>query len=189
MKKYLFLLATIFMVLSANAQEPGKYREIIPDTAKVRYTREDISNAYIFDGDMRKNVVYVNEQVTTHIIMPEGIKLVDISTANIVGNQVADNIVRIKPAGKMYNHELAGTMTVIGERHIAQFNVVYVSTPAKANSLYTININDTRRYNNPDVSMSESEVSRYAWAIYGLPQHFHNIHYKKYGIRAVVNNI
>ena len=36
MKKYLFLLATIFMVLSANAQEPGKYREIIPDTAKEK---------------------------------------------------------------------------------------------------------------------------------------------------------
>lgn len=85
-----------------------------------------MENAYIFDSDLRKNTIYVNEQVTTHIVMPENIKLVDISTTNIIGNQCADNIVRIKPAGRMYDYELAGTMTVIGERHISQLNVVYV---------------------------------------------------------------
>ena len=41
--------------------------------------------------------IYVNSEVTTHIVMPENIKLVDISTAKIVGNQCTDNIVRIKP--------------------------------------------------------------------------------------------
>ena len=40
--------------------------------------------------------IYVNSEVTTHIVMPENIKLVDISTAKIVGNQCTDNIVHIK---------------------------------------------------------------------------------------------
>lgn len=31
--------------------------------------------------------IYVNSEVTTHIVMPENIKLVDISTTKIVGNQ------------------------------------------------------------------------------------------------------
>lgn len=39
----------------------------------------------------------MNSEVTTHIVMPENIKLVDISTTKIMGNQCADNMVRIKP--------------------------------------------------------------------------------------------
>lgn len=42
-----------------------------------------------------KEKIYVNSEVTTHIVMPENIKLVDISTPKIIGNQCADNMVRI----------------------------------------------------------------------------------------------
>ena len=31
--------------------------------------------------------IYVNREVTTHIVMPENIKMVDISTTKIAGNQ------------------------------------------------------------------------------------------------------
>lgn len=188
MRNLVFTLLAILCTTPIWAQK--KYRDIVPDTAKVHYIhRESMEDAYIFDSDLRKNTVYVNEQVTTHIVMPENIKLVDISTNNIIGNQCADNIVRIKPAGRMYDHELAGTMTIIGERHISQLNVVYVKGPARANSIYNINLADTKRYNNPDVLMPEAEMARCAWAIYGTPARFHNIQYKKYGIKAVVNNI
>lgn len=34
--------------------------------------------------------IYVNREVTTHIVMSENIKLVDISTTKIIGNQCAD---------------------------------------------------------------------------------------------------
>ena len=40
--------------------------------------------------------IYVNREVTTHIVMPENIKMVDISTTKIAGNQCTDNIVRSK---------------------------------------------------------------------------------------------
>lgn len=188
MRNLVFTLLAILCTTSTWAQK--KYRDIVPDTAKVHYIhRQSMEDAYIFNSDLHKNTVYVNEQVTTHIVMPENIKLVDISTNNIIGNQCADNIVRIKPAGRMYDHELAGTMTVIGERHISQLNVVYVKGPARANSIYNINLQDTKRYNNPEVLMPEAEMARCAWAIYGMPAQFHNIQYKKYGIKAVVNNI
>ena len=39
-----------------------------------------------------KEKIYVNSEVTTHIVMPENIKLVDISTPKIIGNQCADNL-------------------------------------------------------------------------------------------------
>ena len=37
--------------------------------------------------------------------------------------------------------------------------------------------------------MPEGDIARLAWAIYGTSARFHNIHYKKYGIKAVINNI
>lgn len=82
--------------------------------------------------------IYVNSEVTTHIVMPENIKLVDISTAKIVGNQCTDNIVRIKPylesdslqaVGSYKDNELLGTITLIGERHIAQYDILYTPVP------------------------------------------------------------
>ena len=82
--------------------------------------------------------IRVNHEVTTHIVMPENIKLVDISTTKIIGNQCADNIVRIKPFMESdsihsdgYNEdELLGTVTLIGERHIAQYDIVYTESPS-----------------------------------------------------------
>ena len=79
----------------------------------------------------------VNSEVTTHIVMPENIKMVDLSTTKIIGNQCADNIVRIKPfieADSVLTHyregELMGTLTLIGERHLAQYDVVYTAAPS-----------------------------------------------------------
>jgi len=140
-------------------------------------------------GIDRKHVIFVNEEVTTHVIMPENIKLVDMSTDKLVGNQCADNIVRLKPSGRMRDNELVGTITVIGERHLAQFDVVYAAGPVRANSIYHIQQDEMKRYKNPDVLMPESEMAAYAWAIYGSQPNYNNIHYTANGIRAVVNNI
>ena len=176
-----------FMV-PASAQK--KYGEIRPDTAKVRYVRSaNKADSYILDKTVRKNLIYVNEEVTTHVIMPENIKLVDISTDKIVGNQCADNIVRIKPAGRMYDNELAGTITVIGERHLAQFDVIYTSGPAKAYSVYNVQLDEMKQYKNPDVLMPESQMAAFSWAIYCSGKKYNDIHSEAYGIKAVVNNI
>ena len=188
--KRLFLALMALCTLTAQVPAQKKYGEIMADTAKVRYVRNmDKAQSYIYDSPFRKNIILVNEEVTTHVIMPENIKLVDISTNKIVGNQCADNIVRIKPAGRMYNNEMAGTVTVIGERHMAQFDVVYTSGPAMANSVYQITMGEMEQYRNPDVLMPESQMANYAWAIYGSGKKFHNIHSSAYGIKAVVNNI
>ena len=180
--KTILLTLALFLSMTIHAAQP--------DTVKVRYIhRLTEDDARIFESNLQKTVIYVNDQVTTHLIMPEGIKLVDISTNKIVGNQCADNIVRIKPAGRMYNNEMAGTITVIGERHMAQFDVVYTSGPAKANSLYQISMEEMKQYKNPDVLMPEAQMANYAWAIYGSGKKFNNIHNSAYGIKAVVNNI
>ena len=90
--------------------------------------------------------IYINREVTTHIVMPENIKMVDISTTKIIGNQCTDNIVRIKPylendsiSSEGYKeNELLGTLTIIGERHIAQYDILYTESPKYASTMYPI---------------------------------------------------
>lgn len=140
--------------------------------------------------------IYVNREVTTHIVMPENIKLVDISTTKIIGNQCADNIVRIKSHNEndslsceFKENELLGTLTLIGERHIAQYDILYTTYPSMAASIYQVAYSDTRSYINPEVSMPMSEMARYAWAVYGSRRKFNQVVSKAHGMKAIVNNI
>ena len=135
-------------------------------------------------NDVYLSTIYVNEQVTTHLIMPETIRLVDISTDTIVGNQVNDNIVRLKPKGAMQDYEQAGIVTVIGERHIAQYKLIYRSCLPFASTRFTIPYWDMQEYQNPDVSMSVGEMSRYAIRIYNTKRSVENIHTKKDKMRS-----
>ena len=142
--------------------------------------------------------IYVNSEVTTHIVMPENIKLVDISTTKIVGNQCNDNIVRIKPylesdslqaVGSYKDNELLGTITLIGERHIAQYDILYTQSPGMAASIFEVPYNHTRSYINPEVSMPMAEMARYAWAVYSSDRKYNQIVTKAHGMKAVINNI
>lgn len=142
--------------------------------------------------------IYVNSEVTTHIVMPENIKLVDISTTKIVGNQCTDNIVRIKPylesdslqaVGSYKDNELLGTITLIGERHIAQYDILYTQSPGMAASIFEVPYNHTRSYINPEVSMPMAEMARYAWAVYSSDREYNQIVTKAHGMKAVINNI
>ncbi len=160
------------------------------DTVRIRYIhRLTEDDARIFERNLQKTIIYVNDQVTTHLIMPENIKLVDISTDKLVGNQSADNIVRLKPKATLMDNELAGTVTVIGERHIAQFTVYYTKAPKRAHSVYTVGQEDIRDYTNPEVSMTQGDMSRLCWSIFMSRRKCFRVHGKQYGIRAQVNNI
>lgn len=150
-----------------------------------------------FAANSGRNVIQVNRQVTTHIVMPENLKMVDISTDEIIGNQCADNMVRLKPVvtdsifgGRTFNHgDFLGTITMVGERHVAQYDIIYEEDPSKAVSMYTVDYEESMAYNNPDISMPESEMARLAWAAYGSRRKFHNIRNSQYGMLAEVYNI
>lgn len=145
-----------------------------------------------------KQTILINDEVTTHIVMPEDIKMVDLSTTKVIGNQCADNIVRIKPYVEIepeaeptsYREgELLGTLTLIGERHLAQYDVVYTAVPTRAASIYQVQYSALQSYINPDVSMPKSEMARYAWAVYGSDRKFNQLVFSANGMKAIVNNI
>lgn len=141
--------------------------------------------------------IYVNREVTTHIVMPENIKMVDISTTKIAGNQCTDNIVRIKPScgsdsipeAGYRDNELLGTLTLIGERHIAQYDILYTQSPQMVASIFEVPYSHTQSYINPEVTMPMAEMARYAWAVYGSGRKYNQIVSRAHGMKAVVNNI
>ena len=139
--------------------------------------------------DFGLGTIYVNENVTTHLVMPETIRLVDISTDTIVGNQVNDNIVRLKPKCGMSDYDEAGIVTVIGERHIAQYRLVYRTCTTPAVTRFTVPYWDMQYYQNPDVQMSVAEMSRYAIRMFNAKRTVQNIHSKKDKMKAWVNHI
>ena len=182
MKRFLIMALMAMIMIPTFAQSK--------DTVTIHYIHKlTPDDERIFESNLQKTTVYVNDQVTTHIIMPENIKLVDISTDKLVGNQCADNIVRLKPKSVMMDNELAGTVTVIGERHIAQFTIFYTKGPKKAHSVYTVQQEDMRDYTNPEVSMTRGDMARLAWSIFSSKRNCYRVHSKQYGIRAQVNNI
>lgn len=143
-------------------------------------------------------VLYVNADVTTHIIMPEQLKMVDISTENVVGDQCTDNMVRIKPVvpdsamnTKFYFHpgQFLATITLIGERHMSQYDLIYDDIPGRAESRHEVTYADCVNYSNPEVVMPESEMANYAWAISNTKRKFNCIRSSAYGISASVYNI
>lgn len=192
MKKNLILtLMACAACIGADAQYVSVLSQRVDDDSVrvgMKRIERSLEDAYIVSG-IGKRTLYVNEEVTTHIVMPEPIKLVDISTQKIAGNQCADNIVRIKPVDKMYEHELAGTVTVIGERNMVQYDIVYTRQPTMAYSVYRVSNAELDRYSNPSVSMTEGEMARFAYAIYNSPRKFFGIKQSKYGMTIRVNNI
>lgn len=148
-----------------------------------------LSTNNVHAQDKVLNTIYVNKDVTTHLIMPETIKLVDISTDYVVGNQVNDNIVRIKPDTILADGDMAAVVTVIGERHIVQYKLVYSVLPNIVHTRFAIPYSDTQEYTNPDVNMSVAEMSRYAIRMFNAKRTVKNIHSKKDKMKAWVNHI
>lgn len=142
----------------------------------------------------QKGIIYVNEDVTTHIVMPEAIKLVDLSTKMVVGNQCADNMLRLKPVvGEdttvLLSGTILGNVSIVGERNIAQFELRYSTDPQLAESLHPVHQRDLVPYKNPSVTMPEALMAKYSWAIYCSGRKYNNVTNKANGLVAQINNI
>ena len=92
-------------------------------------------------------------------------------------------------SGGYAENELLGTITLIGERHIAQYDVLYTEEPGQAAAIFEVPYTHTQSYINPEVTMPMSEMARYAWAVYGSRRKFNQIVTRAHGMKATVNNI
>lgn len=123
-------------------------------------------------GDIR-----VNENITTFIVSGEVIKMVDISVMDtvVVGNQPGDNIVRLKAVKTCKDGEKLGVVTIIGERSIAQYNILYTSVKENATTEYRTRDSEMKSYLNPAVEMDRTTMYEYCWKIWESERKFYDV--------------
>ena len=112
----------------------------------------------------------VNEHVTTVITASEPVRLVDISTDQVVGDKPIDNTVRLKPLdGEHEDGDVLAIVTIVTERYRTQYALVYTTKLEEAVTDKEVQPAERTNYHNPAVSMSTDEMVRYARRIWNSP--------------------
>ena len=134
----------------------------------------------------------INENVTTVITASEPVRFVDISTDKVAGDQPINNTVRLKPKEGMDVHhdgDVLAVVTIVTERYRTQYALIYTSRMDEAVTEKTISLDERVPYNNPAVSMSTEDMTRYARQIWASPARFRNVSTKMHRMTMRLNNI
>lgn len=132
----------------------------------------------------------VNEEVTTIITASEPIRFVDISTDKIVGDQPINNTVRLKPKDGVHaDGEILAIITIVTERYRSQYALLYTTRLQEAVTDKQIQPDEMTAYNNPAVSMSTSDMTKYARNIWNSSARIRNVSSKQHRMIMRLNNI
>ena len=134
----------------------------------------------------------VNEQVTTVITASEPIRFVDISTDKVVGDQPISNTIRLKPKEGADVHEdgdVLAIVTIVTERYRSQYALIYTTRLQEAVADKVIQPTEKIAYNNPAVSLSTEDMTRFARQIWSSPARVRNVSTKMHRMVMRLNNI
>lgn len=132
----------------------------------------------------------VNEKVTTVITSSEPIRLVDISTDEVVGDKPIENTLRLKPKdGEHQDGEVLAIVTVVTERYRSQYALIYTTRMEEAVSDKEVQPDERMAYHNPAVSMSTEEMVRFARLIWNSPARYRNIKTHQHHMTMRLNNV
>lgn len=131
----------------------------------------------------------VNENVTTIVTASEPVKLVDLSTDKITGDQPIENTVRLKPKEASKDGDILAIVTIVTERYRTQYGLVYTSKMSEAVTDKEILPVERTAYAHPSVTMSQEEMYRHARRIWNSPARFRDVSCKGHGMRMRLNNI
>lgn len=109
----------------------------------------------------------ISDGVSLHIISPEPIQFVDLSTDNLIGDLPAENIARVK-TGKVgaANKDDLGIITVVGQSFMAQYKVNYKNSETH-NTITQIQIQpeDMQPLEYPKIAFSNQELYNFSMDI------------------------
>ena len=132
----------------------------------------------------------VNEQITTVITASEPIRFVDISTDMVVGDQPINNTIRLKPKeGAHADGEVLPIVTIVTERYRTQYALLYTTRLQEAVIDKQILPEEKIAYNNPSVSLSTEDMTRYARSIWNSSARIRNVSTKQHRMTMRLNNI
>lgn len=134
----------------------------------------------------------VNEQITTVITASEPIRFVDISTDKVAGDQPINNTIRLKPKeGAEINADgdILAIVTIVTERYRTQYALLYTTRLQEAVTDKQIQPEEMIAYNNPDVSLSTEDMTRFARQIWNSPSRIRNVSTRQHRMVMRLNNI
>lgn len=114
----------------------------------------------------------ISKGVSLHIISPEPIQFVDLSTKNLTGDLPAENIARIKitddstsdsiTTGEKTNPNDLGVITVVCQSFMAQYKVNYLNYRREAVSNIQIQPEDMQPLEYPKMAFSNTELQKFS---------------------------
>ena len=136
--------------------------------------------------------ITVNDKITTIITASEPVRFVDISTDIVAGDQPVNNTIRLKPKEGVESNEdgkFLGVVAIITERYRVQYALIYTKLAKEAVTDKQIEPREKIAYNNPAVSMSTEDMTRFARRVWNSPAKIRNIGTKMHRMNMRLNNI
>lgn len=191
MNKFAYKTLLVMALASFASQADAQYVEKVAKPMDEQIIRDINSITPASIPAETRRTLFINKDVTTFIVSGDEIQLMDISLDSrfVVGNQPNTNIVRVKPVKDMPNGADMGILTVVAERNITQFNLIYVDDSDIATTQYNIQETDGVNYLNPGVDMPKRDMYMYCWRIINSGKKFYDVSAGSYGLKIRLNNI
>jgi conjugative transposon TraN protein len=176
MKHLLFIALPVFITLN-NIQAQGTSTPLITHSTTAA-AAVNSSNIMTYK---------VGQDKTVHIISPEPISYVDISSPEVEGDMPQKNIFRFKPSGTCEE----GTqfqITVVTEQFIMAYKMIVSCNSPEEATVITINPNEalpTNSYN----KVGKAEFDRLSMLALSKKRTIYNIKESKNGIEVHLNNV
>ena len=117
-------------------------------------------------------ILEISKGVSLHIISPEPIQFVDLSTNNLTGDLPAENIARIKitddltsdstKIGTKINISDLGVITIVCQSFMAQYKVNYLNYKRESVTNIQIQPEDMQPLEYPKMSFSNTELQKFS---------------------------
>lgn len=152
MKRFLFALAIIGCVFTANAQEL-ETQERISSPSKGDYF-DGLTRPLTFNRMIPPYALEVTFSKTVHIIFPSAIRYVDLGSADLLAAKAdgAENVLRVKAALRDFSRE-SNLAVITEDGAYYTFNVKYADEPVKLSVEMTDFIHDGEAVNRPNNAM------------------------------------
>lgn len=172
---YLFVFLTSSSMIFAQSETP---------TMRVN----DLKNLTISDG------------ISLHIISPEPIQFVDLSTNNLIGDLPAENIARVKiadaiptdslSAGQKIDKNNLGVITIVCQSFMVQYKLEYKNYDRDAITNLQIQPEHMQPLDYPDTRFSKLELSSFSFDILKNKKDKHPIRTSKnLQLKMQLNNV
>lgn len=144
---------------------------------------------YLVEEDEHE-VLFLNRDVTTHIISTLEIDYTDISTDLIIGQLAKNNVLALKAEKQFLQGQFLGFITILGENYVKQYKAYYTNNLDGIYKATTrIFVKDKEDYNNPLYETTTQQFKEYASKIVRKKSTYHNVSIQKNKIQIKLNNI